>query len=397
MHPLHKRANCLGKSYSKALQAVSRVVHFFGESRLGSTTARAVYLSQSQISQGLLRYSREGHAFFTHERCRNFHSQLLAFQTHIIPRPGSHLQLLRAMVATLEVVPWAWVHMHTLQCAFLGHWSPCSQGYNGLPNSLLQDASLELPDWLVVTIDASLKDWGAHCLGWTALREALWPINRLGDGSQAGVVGLDSATFQPGSEGIVSHCHNGDFPQPSRGGTKCSRVAQEMSFCFCGPSDICRLSLHIAGRRMCRWISSVTTLDPSKLKLAPWAFRHTVHCWGSLSLDLMATFASVKVLDFFSHRREQGSKDMDALVQPWSLAVLYVFPPWVIIQVLRRSVSHLGMVIFVAPDWPWSPWYADLVWLLVAASLDLGSRRGLLRQGPVMMDKRLPSCLWLGP
>ncbi|XP_029463025.1 uncharacterized protein LOC115094273 isoform X4 [Rhinatrema bivittatum] len=117
-----------------------------------------------------------------------------------VPTAWDYLQVLGSMASTIDLIPWAFVHMRLLQKALLSRWKLVSEEFRApLPLSdttiadlqwwlslahLLKGMPLETPRWIIITTDSSLSGWGAMCQTqstqgcWSPV-QSRWHINRL--------------------------------------------------------------------------------------------------------------------------------------------------------------------------------------------------------------------------
>ncbi|CAJ0962706.1 unnamed protein product [Ranitomeya imitator] len=328
------------------------------------------------------------------------------------PRPRTirfAMKILGKMVAAIEAVPFAQLHLRPLQQALLGNWDrslpsldrPCplsprvrqSLVWWTLGQSLLEGKSFLPIRWLVVTTDASLLGWGAVFLHhsaqgrWT-VQESRLPINIL----EIRAIRLALSRFhtllaghpirvQSDNVTAVAYINN-------QGGTRSRAAMQEVSHIlrWAETNHSSISAVHIPGVE--NWAADFLSrqgLASGEWELHPEVFRQICLRWGTPDVDLMASRLNAKVHNFIARSRDPQAIGVDALIFPWHQFQLpYVFPPLPLLPKVIQKIKTEGVpVILVAPDWPRCAWYAELVQLVADVPWRLPDRPDLLRQGPI--------------
>ncbi|CAJ0958217.1 unnamed protein product [Ranitomeya imitator] len=328
------------------------------------------------------------------------------------PRPRTirfAMKILGKMVAAIEAVPFAQLHLRPLQQALLDNWDrslfsldlPCplsprvrhSLIWWTLGPSLLQGKSFLPFRWLVVTTDASLLGWGAVFLHhsaqgrWTA-RESSLPINIL----EIRAIRLALIHFHALLAGHPIRVQSDNVTAVAyinhQGGTRSRAAMREVSLIlrWAETNHSIISAVHIPGVE--NWAADFLSrqgLASGEWELHPEVFHQICLRWGTPDVDLMASRWNAKVHNFIARSRDPQAIGVDALISPWHHFQLpYVFPPLPLLpKVIRKIRTEGGPVILVAPDWPRRAWYAELVQLVADVPLRLPDRPDLLRQGPI--------------
>ncbi|CAJ0958249.1 unnamed protein product [Ranitomeya imitator] len=328
------------------------------------------------------------------------------------PRPRTirfAMKILGKMVATIEAVAFAQLHLRPLQQALLDNWDrsissldhPCplsprvrqSLVWWTLGPSLLQGKSFLPIRWLVVTTDASLLGWGAVFLHhsaqgrWT-VRESKLPINIL----EIRAIRLALSRFHALLAGHPVRVQSDNVTAVAyinhQGGTRSRAAMQEVSLIlrWAETNHSIISAVHIPGVE--NWAADFLSrqgLASGEWELHPEVFLQICLRWGTPDVDLMASRLNAKVHNFIARSRDPQAIGVDALISPWHQFQLpYVFPPLPLLPRVIRKIKTEGVpVILVAPDWPRRAWYAELVQLVADVPLRLPDRPDLLRQGPI--------------
>ncbi|XP_060548605.1 uncharacterized protein LOC132712109 [Pantherophis guttatus] len=258
----------------------------------------------------------------------------------------------------------------------------------------------DLLERVVVTTDASLQGWGAHCRGhlaqgvWTSV-ESRRSINWL----ELRAIYLALRTFHH----LVSNSHvlvltdniTAKAHVNHQGGTRSLSLM----------SEVLRLGLwseiHLASLRA-EHISGVTNLqadwlsrqrlDHAEWRLNPRLFHQITTRFGMPVLDLFATLDNAQLPRFISRFPSAQAEAVDALRSPWPPGLLYAFPPVSLLpRVIRKLLMEQAEIILVAPHWPRRPWFADLVSLSITQPWQLPQPQDALTQGTL----RHPDLQWL--
>ena len=122
-------------------------------------------------------------------------------------------------------------------------------------------------------------------------------------------------------------------------------------------------------------------MPPSPSGLLPHVARQVWTRFGRADVDLFASRLATHCPRWFSVQNDDPPLGHDALAHPWPKGRLYAFPPFALIPCVLERVRAQGLqLLLVAPMWPSSLWYADLIALAQGPPWVLPSRRDLLSQ-----------------
>ncbi|XP_075201274.1 uncharacterized protein LOC142303624 [Anomaloglossus baeobatrachus] len=138
-------------------------------------------------------------------------------------------------------------------------------------------------------------------------------------------------------------------------------------------------------------------IDPSDWELKDSVFQDLVRRWGKPQVDLFASRTNAKLEVFFSLNPRDVPAAIDAMAQPWSMGLVYAFPPLPLLPRVLRKIQPDGVhVIIIAPFWPKRSWFSLLRNLAVGDPVLLPLMGDLLSQGPVLhQDPGSPSAVGL--
>nr|XP_025045344.1 uncharacterized protein LOC112547415 [Pelodiscus sinensis] len=118
--------------------------------------------------------------------------------------------------------------------------------------------------------------------------------------------------------------------------------------------------------------------------------------WGFPTIDLFATELNLKCPNYCS-RAGIGQHSLgDAFLLHWGMAVLYAFPPTVLIpRVLEKINVDKARVILLVPAWARQPWFSMLYQMSVKTPYPLPSLPNLLTQDNGSLSHPRPEVLHL--
>ncbi|XP_041437982.1 uncharacterized protein pfkfb2.L isoform X1 [Xenopus laevis] len=336
-------------------------------------------------------------------RIRDQVRYLITSQTTTIHKA---MQVLGTMVSAIEAVPFAQIHLRPLQASILATWkggslsrllSLSQQTRTALqwwlsPENLARGQSWAIPEWVVISTDASLKGWGAtwdkqSAQGRWSPEEARLPINIL----ELRAVKLALIQWEDHLRACPIRIQSDSATTVvyinRQGGTR-SRAAltEARQILLWAEINSVKLSaIHIPGVSNTKAdFLSRNQLDPGEWELLPETFQELVDQWGTPSIAAMASRDNRKVTRFFARCRDPLAVGVDAMTQHWQFNLAYVFPPLPMLpRVLKKIKQSLSTVITVAPYWPRRTWFSDLQEMSVAQPLRLKCRPDLLQQGPI--------------
>ena len=338
-------------------------------------------------------------------RRQAFLSVVQAFRAD--PQPSAHQwQILLGHLTSLQqLVPRGRLYMRPLQYCLQRQWRQvsdpptlrvtpdaealgCLQWWTSPPNLDAGISLLPLPTPLRLFTDASMQGWGAHLHDHRA--QGLWSpspqhINNL----ELRAVYLALQQFLPHVLGqhviamtdnttVVAHINN-------QGGTH-SRSLFQLTRELLEWTDRHAITLsarHIPGRLnvLADLLSRQDQILHTEWSLHPAVARQLWRVWGQPHLDLFATSMNNKLPVYVSPLPDPNAWEEDALSLNWTNLWVYAFPPSPLLREVLDKVSREPCeMILVAPLWPTSEWFPDLLQLIVDHPRALPLRPDLLRQ-----------------
>ncbi|XP_044159551.1 uncharacterized protein LOC122944893 [Bufo gargarizans] len=258
------------------------------------------------------------------------------------------------------------------------------------------------PD-VVIESDASLQGWGARCEGvstrgpWSTSESSLH-INALE--LLAGSFAIRSFV-----DGKVSACIRLRMDNVSAvryvnsmGGTRSAmltHLAKEF-WSYCLDRGITVVAEYIPGLLNVHadWSSRYIS-DFSDWRLDSAVFSSIDSIWGPFSVDLFTSRWNAQLPRYYSWRPDPHSEAVDALLQDWSGALLYAFPPFALIpRVLSQVRRQQAELVLVVPFWRPQTWFPQLMELLIADPILLPAHLDLLlgprgQRHPLLLDNAL--------
>ncbi|KAL0146508.1 hypothetical protein M9458_058139, partial [Cirrhinus mrigala] len=242
-----------------------------------------------------------------------------------------------------------------------------------------RDRNHTVTRWKIITTDASMAGWGAHCDGvpasgrWTE-SERLWHINHLE--LRAVFLALQSFITQVRGHHVLIRIDSMSMVlYINRQGEVHSRALHEQAARLLLWANCHLLSIQAAHVPGCL-NSSVDMLSRSIIPHGEWRLNHrTVKLiwdqFGKAEVDVFATEENMHCPLFFS---------LDAFTMPWPKARLYAFPTLKILPQVLHKLEERASVLLIALYWPNRPWFPDLLELLTAPPWLIPLRRDLLSQ-----------------
>uniref|UniRef100_A0A2D4J0A8 ribonuclease H n=1 Tax=Micrurus lemniscatus lemniscatus TaxID=129467 RepID=A0A2D4J0A8_MICLE len=315
--------------------------------------------------------------------------------------------LLGKMVSCIAIVPWARFHSRSLQGFLLPYQrSGCSDSSVAVSipprvrTSLLwwqssnmhKGSPLKEPHRRVITTDASLYGWGAHCQhlstqGRWSQAESTKSINWLELRAVTLALHFFASEIQGQNILILTDNVTTKAHINRQGGTHSITLMQEAHrLCQWSEKNLASIRAeHISGvdNVQADWLSR-TTVDQGEWKLHPQVFRELSQKFDTPRIDMFASHLNTQLPRFVSRFPAPGAENVNALRCRWPHELLYAFPPLPIIpQVIRRILEEEAEVILVAPFWPRRPWFADLMELSVQPPWRVPDSKVSLSQGPL--------------
>ncbi|CAJ0930814.1 unnamed protein product [Ranitomeya imitator] len=280
------------------------------------------------------------------------------------------MRVLGKMVAALEAVPFAQLHLRPLQHALLAVWDRNqfsldrrfflphrvrqSLRWWTLKSSLNQWKSFLPVHWLVVTTHASLLGWGAVFLHHTAqgrwsLQESCLPINIL----EIRAIRVALLQFHPFLAGrpirIQSNNATAVAYINTQGGTCSMAAMNEVGYILRWAEENRSMisAVHIPG--VDNWEADFLSrqgLDSEEWSLHPEIFHQICCRWGTPDVDLMASRLNSKVPDFIARSHDPAAIGADALILLWhNFRLQYIFPPLPLLPRVIKKIRAEGVPV----------------------------------------------------
>ena len=110
-------------------------------------------------------------------------------------------------------------------------------------------------------------------------------------------------------------------------------------------------------------------LESTEWMLNPRIFKQIVNVYRMPALDMFASVLNHQVPKYFSWTLDPEAVGMDAFSVNWNKGLLYMFPPFSLIQkCLRKIIEDNATVLLIRPVWQSRPWYPMLLNLIRQAS-----------------------------
>ncbi|XP_041426492.1 uncharacterized protein LOC734383 isoform X1 [Xenopus laevis] len=293
------------------------------------------------------------------------------------------LQLLGYMVAAWEALPFGRFLMRDFQNHFLSLWnknhSNLSQqipltmqvkrslNWWTTPQNLSQGKTWALPQWTVLTTDASLTSWGATwpprtCQGTWSPAESKLPINVLEIRAIRNAIAHWSQELQNKPLRIQSDNATAEAYLNKQGGTRSNRAMREVA------QILTWAELHVPAISavfipgILNWEAVYLTrqrIDQGEWSLRFDVFTQLVTRWGTPDIDMFASRHNFKVPTYCARSQDPRAAYVDALVIPWIFKRVYAFPPLALLpRVICKIRQERTETIL---HWPRRPWYSELI------------------------------------
>ena len=103
---------------------------------------------------------------------------------------------------------------------------------------------------------------------------------------------------------------------------------------------------------------SCLKLESTEWMLNPRIFKQIVNVYRMPVLDIFASTLNHQVPKYFSWTLDPQAVGMDAFSVNWNKGLLYMFPPFSLIQkFLRKIIEDKATVLSITPVWQSRPWY----------------------------------------
>ena len=106
-------------------------------------------------------------------------------------------------------------------------------------------------------------------------------------------------------------------------------------------------------------------LESTEWMLHPRIFKQIANVYRMPVLDMFASALNHQVPKYFSWTLDPQAVGMDAFSVNWNKGLLYMFPPFSLIQkCLQKIIEDKVTVLLITPVWQSRPWYPMLLNLL---------------------------------
>ena len=397
----------IGKTKEELLKAKKFILNLVQELGIVLNLEKSV-LEPSQVTSylGVQINSSTLWASPTEKRVNNALSLISEFVS-CGAKPAKSWQSLLGHMSSLEkLVPGARIRMRSLQFHLNREWDRVSQSaLISIPPSLFPDLSWwnnkerlsrgislrpKTPH-LQLFSDASRKGWGAviedlHLSGKWSQEQQSEHINLLE--LRAVWIALQQAIDLVKGKVVSVFSDNKTALAyiAKQGGTKSWPLFNLVKdlFVWLESHNICLIPQFISGER-----NVVADSLSRKGQVIPteWTLHHEVcqriwRLWGQPSVDLFATSLNKRLQNYMSPHADPQAVAVDALLQDWSNADLYAFPPFAILRKVINKFrnSPNSRMTLIAPWWPQREWFPDLIALVVEEPRQLPLRQDLLTQ-----------------
>lgn len=274
-----------------------------------------------------------------------------------------------------------------------------------LPDNLSRGMPLSPGEWISITSDASLRGWGAHCLGRQV--QGMWQTTETRHSNllelQAAFLALQA--FEDLIRGAQVQLRLDNQTAVSyiarQGGTTSLPLLQLTTRIFAWAETRLEAltATYIPGRQnhladhLSRNFPTSSEWAVNRRYLEP-IFSE----WGTPSVDLMATSENAQLPRFVTRFKNRKAIAQDAFSIPWTFPLVYIFPPFpLILKTLLKIAKEETHAILILPFWPRRPWFPLLLQMAAAPPIALPLKKDLLRQGQWTHQNpgRLQLAAWL--
>ena len=280
----------------------------------------------------------------------------------------------------------------------LSWWISSMDTYNGKP------MSIEPPE-MIISTDASMTGWGAHCNGqdaggkWTQEDlKNLHHINELElEATKRGILTFTRIHTKVRSIHLQIDNKNALIYLLKQGGKTnqtMNNIAKQiweylMKNKISITGEYIPSELNIHADRMSR------STDLSEWKLETKIFTTICKKLGQPEIDLFASLATHQLDKYVSWKPDPQAVGTDAFQFNWTHLLTYAFPPFKLIgRTLSKLQSHQSDMIIVTPIWRSQSWYPQLLQMSIKHPLLLPNHKNLLtdptgKRCPLLEQKNL--------
>ncbi|KAJ1080239.1 hypothetical protein NDU88_000458 [Pleurodeles waltl] len=260
----------------------------------------------------------------------------------------------------------------------------------------------QVPSYIVTT-DASLEGWGAHCQdlqisgSWNAkevqLHISYLELKAIDLALKAFLLKLQNSSVLIRTDNTTSM-----FYLNKQGGTRSlqlSQLAQDI-WTWAIKHNISLKAEHVPGQtNVLADTLSRTVIPYHEWELDQKLLNRLFLLWGKPNLDLFATLENKKCQYYASWLPQKGSWG-NAFLMRWSGVYAYAFPP---IPLIPRDINKMKTegcrLLFMAPRWPRQVWYTELLMLSEQPHVQLKQSPTLLTMHQEQVRHPDPSSLHL--
>ena len=324
----------------------------------------------------------------TEERLGRLASLLDSLLSHPVASARRLHALLGQMESLAPILPLGHLHKRKLQRELAVRWDQTSQDWDALLSTrpwlapavaqwsnqtwLREGVPISFPQHEVeLFTDASGIGWGAHVEDLTAAgtwsaTEMSWHINM----KELMAVFYAVKDFAPllSGKSVLLATDNTTVAcyLNKQGGTRSQSLSEgaEDLLLFCQNLKIFLRARHVPGKIniLADQLSRPHCVLQTEWTIAHLALEPVWREWHKPLMDLFATRFNKRLPLYVSPVPDPQAWAVDALSLSWRDLSVYAFPPIPIIgKVLRKARLDRPSMILVAPNWPYQPWYPDLL------------------------------------
>ena len=152
---------------------------------------------------------------------------------------------------------------------------------------------------------------------------------------------------------------------------------------WCHHSHITLKASHIPGRLnvMADLLSRSNQVQSIEWSLHPRVFKQICQRWFTPHVDLFTTYLNHNLPLNVSPIPDAKAWHINALNINWTGLTAYAHPPTALFHRVIQKIRHCNrLIILIAPGWPGTPWFWDLVQLSTEIPLQLPVSTTLLKQ-----------------
>ena len=142
-------------------------------------------------------------------------------------------------------------------------------------------------------------------------------------------------------------------------------------------------------------------LESTEWMLSPRIFKQIVYVYRMPVLDMFASTLNHQIPKYFSWTLDLQAVGMDAFSVNWNKGLLYMFPPFSLIQkCLQKIIKDKAIVLLITPVWQSRPWYHMLLNLIYDRRLLLPHNPQILKLPwsqtvhPLFQNRKFRLAIW---